>query len=298
MPSIAFLIALPALSSALAPWRDRNGRFSALRAIVFAILAAPALWLAYRAGSHDLGPRPITEALRFAGDRGIETLIAAIAITPLRRLSGWSKLIGVRRMIGLASFFWIALHFALYALDNGFDAAKVATEILLRPYLLLGFVAFLGLAALAATSTDGMIRRLGGPAWGRLHGLVHPIVIMGLVHLFLQIRIDPSMGVWLGGAAVGGLALRVLGERGPIGWLGVVGASVVATLAGAGFELMWFAFKTKRPLAPIAWANFDTSFRIAPSWWAGATVLALAGAALLFQAWKRRGAKAPPSRSG
>jgi len=292
MPTSSLRLPFPALARSLAPWRDRNGRFSPLRAVVLAALLTPALWLAYRAGSGDLGPRPITEALRFAGDRAIETLIVTIAITPLRKLSGWSKLIGVRRMIGLAAFFWTATHFGLYALDNGFDPAKIATEIVLRPYLLLGFFALCGLAALAATSTDGMIRRLGGPAWGRLHGLVHPIVIMGLVHLFLQVRLDPATGAWLAGAAVGGLAIRVLLARaGGVGWGGVAFASGVATFAGAAAELAWFAAKTKRPLAPIAWANFDTAFRVAPSWWAGATVALLAGGALLFQAWKRREAR-------
>lgn len=293
MSSSFFPLPLPALSASLAPWSDRSGRFSPLRAVVFAVLLAPALWLLYRAIGGDLGPRPITEALRFAGDRAIEALIVTIAITPLRRLSGWSKLIGVRRMIGLAAFFWTAAHFGLYALDNGFDAPKIATEIALRPYLLLGFVAFVGLAALAATSTDGMIRRLGGPAWGRLHGLVHPIVIMGLVHLFLQVRLDPSNGAWLAGLAMGGLAIRILSERrGAVGVGGVLTAAGVATIGAAVAELLWFAAKTKRPLAPIAWANFDASFRIAPSWWAGATLLLIAGLALAFQAWKRRGATA------
>ena len=82
------------VSLPLAPWRDRSGRVSPLRVLTLAALLAPALWLAFRATSGGLGPRPLTEALRYCGDRAIETLIAAIAVTPLRRLSGWSKLIG------------------------------------------------------------------------------------------------------------------------------------------------------------------------------------------------------------
>lgn len=282
---------LPTLSR-FAPWCDRNGRVSALRLIVFLGLVAPAAWLMFRATSGDLGPRPITEALRFAGDRAIETLIATVAITPLRKLSGWSKLIGVRRMIGVTAFVWTAVHFGLYALDQRFDVAKIATEIAIRPYLLLGFVTLIGLAALAATSTDGLIRRLGGARWGRLHGLVHPLVAMGLVHLMLQVRLDPSTGAWLAGLAIGGLAIRVFDARGgAIGPGGAAAAAVIATLAAAGAELAWFAAKTTRPLGPIAWANFDTSFRIAPSWWAGGVVAVLAGLALVHRHRNRSGAK-------
>lgn len=281
---------MPVLPAALSPWRDRSGRVSALRAITLAVLVAPFVWLAWRAASGDLGPRPITEALRWCGDRAIETLIASIAVTPLRRLTGWSKLVGVRRMIGLAAFFWVAAHLALYALDQQGDVAKIAGEIAVRPYLLLGFVAFLGLAALAATSTDGMIRRLGGPAWGRLHGLVHPIAILALVHVFLQVRLDPAWAAIVAGLAFGGLAVRVAGERGSVGPVGVAAAAVVAWLGAAGCEIAWFAVKTKRPIEPVALANFDWSFRVAASGWAAGTVLALGLAAI---AWRARSGRRP-----
>ncbi|NLH80521.1 MAG: sulfoxide reductase heme-binding subunit YedZ [Phyllobacteriaceae bacterium] len=264
-----------------APWRDRSGRLSALRVVALLVLSAPAVWLAVRAAVGDLGPRPLTEALRFCGDRAIETLIAAIAITPLRRLSGWAKLVGVRRMIGLAAFFWAVGHFGLYVADQGGDLGKVASEIALRPYLTLGFVALVGLATLAATSTDGMIRRLGGARWGRLHGLVHAIAILTLVHFFLQVRLDPFWSAVVAGTALGGLAVRVAADPCPAGPLAVAIAAVAAWIGAAGGELAWFAAKTTRPLAPILRADFDTTFRVAPAWWAATIVLALGALALL-----------------
>lgn len=279
---------MPAVPATLALWRDRSGRLSGLRVATLAVLLAPLLWLGWRAGTGDLGARPITEALRYCGDRAVETLIAAIAVTPLRRLSGWSKLVGVRRMIGVASFLWAVLHFGLYALDQRGDVGRIASEIAVRPYLTIGFVALLGLVALAVTSTDGMIRRLGGPAWGRLHGLVHPIAILALVHLFLQIRLDPSWAAVVAGLAVGGLTIRVAGERGEVGPIGVAVAAVFAWGGAAASEVLWFAVKTKRPLEPVVLANFDWSFRVSASGWAAALVLVVGAAALARRAWQRR----------
>lgn len=265
-------------------WRDRAGRFSPLRAATLAALLAPLAVLLWRAAAGELGARPVTEALHYCGDRATETLIAAIAITPLRRLAATARLVDVRRMIGVASFLWAAAHVALHVADQSGDLGKVASEIALRPYLLLGFVALVGLAALAATSTDGMIRRLGGPRWNRLHGLVHPIVVAALVHVILQVRLDPGWAAIVAGLAIGGLALRIASRSGG-GPLGVAAATVVAWLGAGASELAWFAAKTRRPLEPIALANFDTSFRVAPSWWAAGLV---AGLGLVALAWARR----------
>lgn len=279
---------MPAVPAALVLWRDRSGRLSGLRVATLAVLVAPLLWLVWRAGSGDLGARPITEALRYCGDRAVETLIAAIAVTPLRRLSGWSRLVGVRRMIGVASFLWAILHFGLYALDQQGDVGRIASEIAVRPYLTIGFLALAGLAALAVTSTDGMIRRLGGPAWGRLHGLVHPIAILALVHLFLQVRLDPAWAATVAGIATGGLAARIAARRGEVGPVGVLGAAACAWGGAAASEVLWFAIKTKRPLEPVVLADFDWSFRISASGWAAGLVLAVGLAALARRAWQRR----------
>ncbi len=276
---------MPFLPASLAPWRDRNGRLSLLRVATLVVLVAPLLWLAFRTATGDLGPRPLTESLRFCGARAIETLIASIAVTPLRRLAGWSKLVGLRRMIGVTSFLWTALHLVLYAADQAFDMAKVATEIAIRPYLTMGFVAFVGLLALTITSTDGSIRRLGGARWGRLHGLVHPIAILGLAHYFLQIRLDPAPAAMIAGLAIGGLAVRVAADRGEPAFGAVAAAAVFAALGAAGVELFWFAVKTQRPLGFIAAGNLDWADRLPASATAGLIALGLGLAAV---AKKRR----------
>lgn len=281
--------------SSFALWRDRAGRFSLLRTVTLATLLAPLLWLGWRAVGGDLGARPLTEALRFSGDRAVETLIAAIAVTPLRWVSGASKLVGIRRMIGVAAFLWALGHVGLHLTDQAGDVAKVATEIAIRPWLGLGFIALVGLAALAATSTDGMIRRLGSPTWGRLHRLVHPIAMLALLHFFLQVRLDPAWTAFAAGLAAGGFAVRVLADHDVGRRVTIAAASLVAGVGAAGVELLWFALKTKRPILPIALANFRTDFRIAPSWWAAAIVLLVGGLAL---AWRWRSQRASGRASG
>ncbi len=278
----------------LLPWFDRSGRFSALRAVVFAAVTGPALWLVLRWFVDDLGPRPIVEAVHVSGDWAARLLIASIVVTPLVRLSGQSRLIGVRRMIGLAALAWAGLHFGLHALDLDFDLARLALEIALRPYLTIGFVAFLGLVALGVTSTDGMIRRLGGPAWKRLHGLVHPIVLLALVHVFLQSRLDLSQGAILTGVAGAGLVVRVaVAQRRRLGWGLVCAAIAFAFLAAAGAEALWFALKTGRAVWPLVATHFDFEVRVAPGWVAALIAFVFGSVSL----WMRRRHVAPSSKT-
>ena len=106
-------------------------------------------------------------------------LMISLAVTPLRRIARFNQLVDVRRMIGVGAFVYAAAHISLYVADQMFDLWKVASEIVLRLYLTIGFVALLGLAALAATSTDGMVRRLGGKRWQRLHQAIYGIGAAG-----------------------------------------------------------------------------------------------------------------------
>src|SRR6266849_5410790 len=124
-----------------------------------------------------LQPQPYTAAIREIGLWTIRLIFIALAITPLRGVLQWSRLILVRRMIGVAAFAYALTHLSLYTADQMFDLVKVASEIVSRIYLTIGFAAVIGLSALAATSTDGMIRRLGGRNWQRLHRLVYLIAL-------------------------------------------------------------------------------------------------------------------------
>jgi len=285
--------ALPRLASPLLPWNDRAGRFSALRAVVFALVCLPALVLLGRALGDDLGPRPWVEAIHVSGDWAMRFLLASIVVTPLRALSGQSKLIGVRRMIGLAALAWAGLHFGLYVVDKGGAIGVVASEILLRPYLTIGFVALVGLVALGVTSRDAAIRRMGGAAWKRLHGLVHPIVVLAIVHTFLQSKLDLAQGTILAGIAFGGLAARVALERGASIRLTAAVAVVTAFAGAVAAEAVWFALKTGRSPAMLVASFFDVDAPIAPVWVAAAITLAGAAVALAERTRRDRANRRP-----
>ena len=126
-------------------------------------------------------------------------LLITLAITPLRRITRYGQLLDVRRMLGVGAFCYAALHISLYVLDQQFDLVKVASEIVKRIYLIIGFVALSGLTVLAITSTDGMVRRLGGMRWARLHQIVYVIAFLALIHYFQQTKADVSVPTLVAG---------------------------------------------------------------------------------------------------
>src|SRR4030095_1145108 len=117
----------------------------------------------------------------------------SLSTPPRLRLLLWPRLMQVRRMVGVAAFAYAAVHLALYVADEAFDLRKVAVEIVLRIYLAIGFVSLLVLTAMAVTSTDGMVRRLGGGGrWRRLHQLVYGAALLSVVHFFMQTKFNVS----------------------------------------------------------------------------------------------------------
>jgi sulfoxide reductase heme-binding subunit YedZ len=141
--------------------RERSGRWSPVKIAAFAAALLPALWIAYQAATDDLGARPVTEAIHQAGDWTLRFLLMTLAITPAQRILHYPRIVLARRTLGVATAGYALLHLSLYVLDQHFDLFKVASEIVLRVYLLIGAVALAGLIALASTSTDGAISRLG-----------------------------------------------------------------------------------------------------------------------------------------
>lgn len=251
----------------LTPWLDRMGRFSWLKTLCLAAVAAPALWLAAQAVNGDLGVRPVTEAIHQSGDWAIRLLIATLAITPLRRAAQWPRLIIVRRTLGLASLAYVLLHFALYCLDQHGDVWRIASEIALRFYLTIGFVAVLGLCALGATSTDGAVKRMGAQAWGRLHSLVYPIAILGLVHFALQSKRDVTEAMILAGIYILLMLARRLDARGKAsGWAFLALAALAAILA-AGAEAGWYAAASGVNAFAVLMSNLDWDMAPRPSLW-------------------------------
>ena len=170
--------------------RNRQIRWIAKPAIFIAALA-PLAFLLWRAVQNDLGANPIETINRFTGDWVLRFLLITLAVTPLRRMFGWNTLLRFRRMLGLFAFFYVCLHFLSYAwLDQFFVFEDIVKDVAKRPYITVGFACFLLLIPLAATSTNSMIRRLGGKRWQQLHRLVYVIAIGGVIHFLWLVKSD------------------------------------------------------------------------------------------------------------
>lgn len=165
-------------------------RVWALKTVVWIGGLAPLAWLLIRFLTDDLGANPIEEITHRTGDWSLRILLAALAVTPIRRVTGWNEVIKVRRLVGLFAFFWVCLHFLTYiVLDQFFGWSYIVEDVMERPYITAGFTAFVLLIPLAVTSTKGWIRRLG-KRWTRLHKLVYVVGILGVVHYLWITRAD------------------------------------------------------------------------------------------------------------
>ena len=162
-----------------------------LKPAAFAAALLPLAWLLWRAGFGSLGVNPVETINRYLGDWALRFLLIALAVTPVRQWTGWSALARLRRMMGLFAFFYVCLHLASYVgIDLFFDWAALWADVLKRNYITLGMIAVLLLVPLALTSTNAMIRRLGGARWRRLHLLVFPASILGVAHFWMMVKAD------------------------------------------------------------------------------------------------------------
>lgn len=162
-----------------------------VKTALFLLALLPFANLVLKAVIDELGANPIEKITRTTGYWTLTLLLITLTVTPLRRLSGWSWLVRLRRMLGLFAFFYASLHFATYlVLDQFFDIASIAQDIVKRPYITIGFPAFLLLIPLAVTSNDSMIRRLGGKRWRLLHRLVYVSAIGGVIHYWWLVKKD------------------------------------------------------------------------------------------------------------
>lgn len=159
-----------------------------LKPIVWILCLAPLAWLAWLAYSGGLTANPIEFLNRYLGEWALKFLLIALAITPLRHMTGWSGFARFRRLLGLFAFFYVILHLSSYiGLDQFFDWNAIWLDIIKRTYITVGMVGSVILLALAATSTKGMIKRIGGKNWNRLHKGVYVAGIAGCIH-FLMMR--------------------------------------------------------------------------------------------------------------
>jgi sulfoxide reductase heme-binding subunit YedZ len=248
-----------------APWNERNGRFSVLKAIVFVLLFAPAAWIVFQAATGMLDPKPVTEMIHRAGDWAVRLMLLSLLVTPLRRFAQWPKLIAVRRMVGVAAFAYAFAHLSLYVVDQKLNLPHVASEIVLRFYLTIGFAAWLGLASLSATSTDAMIRRLGAARWNRLHKLVYAIAALAIFHYYLQSKLDVSQPVLMMGLYFILMLARLLQKRGWPAWGVVAGSALIAPPATALVEAAWYAIVRHIDFWQVVSANFDPDMSPRPS---------------------------------
>jgi sulfoxide reductase heme-binding subunit YedZ len=157
---------------------------------VFGICLMPLARLIVLGGSSGLGANPIEFITRSTGTWTLVGLLVTLSVTPLRRLTGRAELLRYRRMLGLFTFFYASLHFVTYIwLDQFFDPAAIAKDIIKRPFITVGFTAFVLLIPLAATSTHAMMRRLGR-RWQHLHRLIYPIALLGVIHYLWLVKKD------------------------------------------------------------------------------------------------------------
>jgi sulfoxide reductase heme-binding subunit YedZ len=164
-----------------------------LKAIVFTLSLVPLARIIYAIvlDPLSLGANPAETILHRSGDWVIYFLLITLAITPLRKLTGWNDLIKFRRMMGLYAFFYASVHLLSYiGFDRLFDLSDMAKEIVKRPFILVGFAAFVLLIPLAVTSTRGWVLRLGGARWSTLHKAVYPIAVLGIVHYWWLVKRD------------------------------------------------------------------------------------------------------------
>ena len=159
--------------------------------LVFGLSLLPLAGLIRAAATEALGANPIETITRTTGWWTLVFLTIGLAVTPVRKLFGWMWLGRFRRMLGLFGFFYGALHLLTYlVLDQFFAWTDILTDIAKRPYITVGFAAFVMMVPLATTSTDSMIRRLGGKNWKRLHQLVYLIGTAGVVHFWWLVKKD------------------------------------------------------------------------------------------------------------
>jgi sulfoxide reductase heme-binding subunit YedZ len=164
--------------------------FSIVHFLLFFACLIPFGQLAFNAYTGNLGVNPIDTITRFTGSWALIFLLACLAVTPLRRLTGWNDLIKLRRMLGLFAFAYAVAHFSTYlVLDYFFDWRAIGKDILKRPYVTVGFTGFVLMVPLALTSTAAMIRRLG-KRWQQLHRLVYLAAIAGVIHFYWLVKAD------------------------------------------------------------------------------------------------------------
>lgn len=246
------------------PWRDRRGRLVLIKAVTLALLAIPAALLAMDAWRGLLGPRPWNAAIHESGLWAERLILVTLALTPLRVVLDWPRLVFIRRMLGIGALSYVVLHLILYVIDLKFKWVQIFWETFTRFYLIIGFVAVLGLLALGVTSTDAITQRLG-PRWKRLHRLAYPIAVLTTVHYLLQTKVDIGGPALAFGVLAWLLVWRLLPEKWARGVVILTALGLFAGLFTAVAEALWYAFGTGLDWRRVLAANLDQLNYLRPS---------------------------------
>jgi len=285
------------MAFSLALWRDRRGRVSTLRLVALAFLALPVALAAHAFLTVGFGARPINDLIHRTGYWALMFVLVTLAVTPLARVGRFGGLIDIRRMLGVGAFLYALTHILLFVADQAYDIVKVASEIVLRLYLTIGFLAFLGLAALAATSTDAMVRRLGSRRWQRLHQIVYGIALLALIHFFQQTKADVWVPTFAAGLFVWLMGYRLMVRRWQTSAVSLAGLTLTASALVFAGEALGIAFYYR--VSPLLVLESTFAFdldMIRPGWLvlgAGVCVVLLQ----IAQAWRHRQRNRPASTS-
>lgn len=185
-----------------------------LKGLVFGICLLPLMWLSCALLTDQLGANPIEAITRETGVWALRFIIVTLLISPLRKLTGRNEFIRFRRMLGLFAFFYASVHMLLYlGLDQFFDVQEIWLDIVKRPFITIGFISFILLIPLTITSTDKMIKRLGGRRWKKLHYLIYLIVVLSCLHFYMLVKQDKTEPLIYLLIVLLLLGFRVLGQR-------------------------------------------------------------------------------------
>ena len=266
------------------PWQDRRGGFSPLKAGTFALMFAPAIWLVYQLETGQFGPVPMGGMTYWSGLWATALLLLALAVTPAGTIFRSSRLILVRRMIGVTALAYTVAHIIIYFGLRFWNFAAIAKEMVTRVSLIVATLATIGLIALGATSFDAAIRRMGAQGWDRLHNTIYLLTALALLHYLLSPAIYPEqfllcgMFFWL-------MTWRWLNRRGR----GTdVAALAMLAVASCAFTVLleagWtWAYQHYDPLGTLA-NNFSLELGIPPAWQILALGLLIAVAAFAQRA--------------
>ncbi|HEY6981865.1 protein-methionine-sulfoxide reductase heme-binding subunit MsrQ [Reyranella sp.] len=265
-----------------------------LRQATLVLLCLPALHLAWRWYTDDLGARPVTEATHVTGDWTIVFLLCSLALTPARATFDWMPLVQIRRRIGVAAALYAGLHFMIYVADQKWNLIVVALEIAKRFYLTIGFATLLMLVALAVTSTNGWQRRLKRN-WKRLHWLIYPAAVLAILHFFIQSKANVGEPTVAAGLFAWLMIWRLMPAKLRTRFLGLSLLAIGATLAAFLFEVGWYGIVNH--ISPLRLLDADIDPELFPrpihkvlivSLGAIALVAARRGTVLLKRHWTRR----------